>query len=97
MEKLEVTYPEIKKWDAKKICYALIDIREKEERMEGHIGGDLLPLSELAERVGEIPGGTVVLYCRSGGRSLMATIKLRELLSRDDIYSLRGGILDCAK
>lgn len=93
MENLEITYAKLKEWDLNKTSYKLIDIREKEERLQGHIGGDLIPLSELSERIEEIPNGTIVLYCRSGGRSLMATKKLRELLSRDDIFSLHGGIL----
>ena len=97
MEKLEVTHSEVQEWDSKKIYYKLIDIREEEERLQGHIGGGWIPLSELSEQLGKLPSGTIVLYCRSGGRSLMATIKLRELLSRDDIYSLRGGILEHGK
>ena len=97
MEKLEVTHSEVQEWDSNKIYYKLIDIREEEERLQGHIGGGWIPLSELSEQLGELPSGTIVLYCRSGGRSLMATIKLRELLSRDDIYSLRGGILEHGK
>ncbi|MBM3207483.1 MAG: rhodanese-like domain-containing protein [Chlamydiae bacterium] len=97
MDQLEVTYETMKQWDLSKTHYTLIDIREEEERKQEHIGGDWIPLSELLSRLNEIPSGSIILYCRSGGRSLMATKKLRDVLSRDDIYSLHGGILGYPK
>jgi adenylyltransferase/sulfurtransferase len=90
---LEITQSEMKRWDNEKIPFTLIDVREKEERQAGHIGGDLLPLSELLTHIHLIPSGKVVLYCRSGARSLAAAKRLREILERDDIFSLAGGML----
>lgn len=54
--------------------HVLIDVREVEEWEEVRLPNTVnIPLSELGERVGEIPTDTpVVLVCRSGGRSGMA-------------------------
>jgi rhodanese-related sulfurtransferase len=53
----------------------LVDVRAEHEWEAGRIeGATHLPLAELAERVGEIDKDRpVVLYCRGGNRSTMAT------------------------
>jgi len=53
----------------------LIDVRADHEWGAGHIAGAKhLPLAELAQRTGELdPERPVVLYCRGGTRSTMAT------------------------
>jgi len=53
----------------------LIDVRAEHEWEAGRIAGAThLPLAELAERTGEIDRDRpVVLYCRGGTRSTMAT------------------------
>jgi rhodanese-related sulfurtransferase len=53
----------------------LVDVRADHEWEMGRISGAKhLPLAELAERVGELDKGRpVVLYCRGGNRSTMAT------------------------
>jgi rhodanese-related sulfurtransferase len=53
----------------------LIDVRADHEWDAGRIAGAKhVPLAELAERTGEIEQGRpVVLYCRGGTRSTMAT------------------------
>jgi rhodanese-related sulfurtransferase len=58
----------------------LIDVRADHEWETGRIAGAThLPLAELAERTGEIDKDRpVVLYCRGGTRSTMATDALVE-------------------
>jgi rhodanese-related sulfurtransferase len=53
----------------------LVDVRADHEWEAGRIkGASHLPLAELAERAGEIDRERpVVLYCRGGNRSTMAT------------------------
>jgi rhodanese-related sulfurtransferase len=53
----------------------LVDVRAEHEWEAGRIAGAKhLPLAELAERTGEIEKDRpVVLYCRGGNRSTMAT------------------------
>lgn len=58
----------------------LVDVRAEHEWEVGHIAGAThLPLDELPERAGEIDKDRpVVLYCRGGTRSTMATTALAE-------------------
>lgn len=57
----------------------LVDVRTPEEYADGHIEGALnIPLSELPNRVDELRGSNVVLYCRSGNRSHAAQQLLKE-------------------
>jgi len=53
----------------------LIDVRETYEYVAGHAPTAInIPLSELVERVAEIPRGEdVYIICESGGRSAQAT------------------------
>jgi rhodanese-related sulfurtransferase len=71
----------------------LIDVRADHEWEAGRIpGAKHLPLAELAERTGEIEQDrSVVLYCRGGTRSSMATEALAA--ASYDAAKLSGGIV----
>jgi rhodanese-related sulfurtransferase len=71
----------------------LIDVRADHEWEVGRIAGAThLPLAELAERTGEIDKDRpVVLYCRGGNRSTMATDALSE--AGFDAVKLSEGIV----
>ncbi len=71
----------------------LVDVREPEELEISHLDGALaIPKGELPERVDELTRArSVVVFCRSGGRSADATRLLLELGFRH-VRSLRGGI-----
>ena len=58
----------------------LFDVRTEHEWEAGRIAGaSHLPLAELSERTGEIDKERpVVLYCRGGNRSTMATAALAD-------------------
>ncbi|HEX8689493.1 MAG TPA: rhodanese-like domain-containing protein [Solirubrobacterales bacterium] len=69
---------EVSREKARKLVEAgaqLVDVRADHEWEAGRIGGAVhMPLAELAERTGEIDKERpVVLYCRGGTRSTMAT------------------------
>ncbi|QQE73990.1 rhodanese-like domain-containing protein [Brevibacillus composti] len=71
----------------------VIDVREVHEYKRGHIAGAVnIPLSQLSQRMGEIPKDKkVFLYCQSGMRSKQAA----KLLSRNgytNLANLNGGI-----
>ncbi len=75
----------------------ILDVREQSEYSAGHIpGAVLLPLGEIDEQSASqvIPDkDTVVLvYCRSGRRSVSASQKLSQL-GYSNIYEF-GGIID---
>jgi rhodanese-related sulfurtransferase len=71
----------------------LIDVRAPHEHEAGHIeGATLIELSEIAGRAAEIDRERpVVFYCRSGGRSAMATEAF--LQAGYDAHNMTGGML----
>lgn len=72
----------------------LVDVRQPHEHEAGRVAGDrLVELGELAARVDEIDRARpVVFYCRSGGRSAMATQAFRQ--AGFEAYNMSGGLLD---
>ena len=71
-----------------------IDVREPWEYAEGHVpGARSVPLSELGFRLDELRGeGSLIVGCRSGGRSLSAAKTLRRLGVAETV-NLTGGQL----
>ncbi len=70
----------------------LIDVREADEYAEGHVAGaQFMAMSELAERVGDLPDGPLIIICRSGARSLRAC-EFLEARGRDTT-NVAGGTL----
>lgn len=83
---------ELNQWMTGSKTFVLIDVREAYEREIVHIGGLSAPLDELEKHTRHIPAQSmVVLYCKSGGRSLAACRKLREQ-GFSNLYNLDGGI-----
>lgn len=72
----------------------IIDVREKHEYELSHIIGALnIPLSEIRNRVDEIPKDKpVYLHCRSAQRSYNASMALKHL-GFDNIYNISGGFM----
>ncbi|QBK24656.1 FAD-dependent oxidoreductase [Ureibacillus thermophilus] len=71
-----------------------IDVREKNEFERGHLVNAInIPLSELRERVDEIPRDKpVYLHCRSGQRSYNA-VKMLQNLGFANVYNVSGSFL----
>jgi rhodanese-related sulfurtransferase len=71
----------------------LIDVRTAHEHDAGHISGTpRIELGELASRIDEIDRERpVVFYCRSGGRSAMATQAFVQ--AGFDAHNMAGGML----
>ena len=73
--------------------HTLLDVRTQGEYDEGHIeGSTLIPVDELKARVAELDDSEgVLVYCRSGNRSVTAS----DILTGegfDPVYNLVGGI-----
>jgi adenylyltransferase/sulfurtransferase len=75
--------------------FLLLDVREPEEHERARIdGARLIPLGELPIRLAELAtwkDRTVVVHCRSGGRSARAC-RLLEEQGFADVWNLTGGI-----
>jgi rhodanese-related sulfurtransferase len=73
----------------------LLDVREQDEWDQVRVeGARLLPLSELGDRLDEVPrGAQVVVMCRSGVRSAQVVEALHEQLGWSGYVNLAGGIL----
>jgi rhodanese-related sulfurtransferase len=74
----------------------LIDVREPHEHEAGRIArGRLIVLGELSAQVDSIDRDRpVIFYCRSGGRSAMATEAFRG--AGFDAHNMTGGLLEWA-
>lgn len=72
----------------------VIDVRESHEYKRGHIKGAVnIPLSQLQQRMSEIPKDRAVLvYCQSGMRSKQAA-KVLGRHGYSNVADLRGGIM----
>jgi rhodanese-related sulfurtransferase len=69
----------------------LIDVRQQHEHDAGHIAGSrLIELPSQAQTIErDVP---VIFYCRSGGRSAMATDALAQ--AGYDAHNMAGGMLE---
>jgi rhodanese-related sulfurtransferase len=72
----------------------VIDVRQPHEHAAGHIAGSrLIELAELPSQAQTIdPTIPVIFYCRSGGRSAMATDALTQ--AGYEVHNMAGGMLD---
>ena len=75
----------------------LVDVREPAEHAEYNIGGILIPLGKVQimqiDEIEDLKNEEVIVYCRSGRRSLNAAMVL-EQLGFTNVYNLEGGMLD---
>ena len=75
-----------------KTDFQLIDVREPEEHEEFNIGGQLIPLSEIAQQLQQIDTSKpVILYCRKGIRSQIAIQRLQDKFPFTNLINLIGG------
>jgi len=101
MEDVLVPYEQITAEDAKKLMdtesdYSIVDARTEEEFAEGHIpGAILIPEYEITDRAqSELPDKDqlILVYCRSGRRSKIASQALADL-GYTNVKEF-GGIID---
>ena len=71
----------------------LLDVREPYEYEICNLGGYLIPIKELPNRLNEIPKNkTIVVHCKAGARGEQA-VKLLKQVSNHKVMNLTGGIL----
>ena len=71
----------------------LLDVREPNEFATARIeGSKLIPLSELASRLGEVPADErIIVHCKLGGRSAKA-VSLLQQHGFSNVWNVAGGI-----
>ena len=74
--------------------FFLLDIRTEAEYEAGHIqGAQWFPRGKLEYYIQEVirdPNSRIVLYCRTGGRSALATLTLKDM-GYTNVVDLEGG------
>lgn len=81
-------------WKINQVPHLLVDVREPNEYEIHQMGGLLIPLSQIKEKVDQIPKDIkVVVHCRSGVRSAKAIRILQNDYGFDNLWNLKGGIL----
>jgi len=88
----EISVQELQSFKDSNADFFLLDVREQDEYDICNLGGHLIPLKELPERLNELnPNQHIVIHCLSGGRSGRAAAFLLEH-GFTHISNLRGGI-----
>jgi rhodanese-related sulfurtransferase len=91
-----ISVQELKQKIDNKEPIVLIDVREPNENAEYNIGGILLPLGKVQtmqiDDIEDHRNEEVVVYCRSGMRSMQATMMLQQL-GFSNVSNLTGGVL----
>jgi rhodanese-related sulfurtransferase len=92
---LEMDCRAVKGWLDQGKSFLFLDCREPDERATACIDGTkLIPMSELASRVGELEPhreGAIVVHCHHGGRSMRVTNWLRQQ-GFAHVTNMSGGI-----
>lgn len=99
MKKLEginqIDYPELQKLVNQPTPKILLDVREYEEYIEGHIPGiPLIPMSEIVDLIDEFEKDhDYVFICRSGRRS-QEVAKFFKMNGIEAVSNYEGGMLE---
>ena len=89
----EITVQELKTKIDGGADFQLIDVREPHEYSAANIGGELISLQTIPEKIDQIDKSKkVVVMCRSGKRSANAILYLQQQ-GFNNLYNLEGGIL----
>lgn len=93
----EISVETLRDWLEGQEDIQLIDVREPFEYDIANINGKLIPQGEIHEHVREISSDhKVVIHCRTGKRSADVIEQLQDKYGFQQLYNLRGGILEWA-
>ena len=94
----ESAVAELQRLKNEAVDFQLIDVREADEREICQINGHHIPLGEIDVRKDEIATDKpVIVHCKSGRRSGMAVLFLQQQHGFENLYNLKGGILEYIK
>lgn len=90
----EITATELNAWRERAVPHQLVDVRDPYEAELCSIGGDLIPMSEVIDRLDELRKDMpVVVHCRSGNRSVAVIHALSSCYGFNNLVNLAGGIM----
>lgn len=93
----ETSVQQLKEKKDQNEAFTLLDVRDPHELHISSLGGQLIPLEDLSERLDELnPDDEIVVMCRSGARSAKACEILEEN-GFSNVSNLKGGINAWAK
>jgi rhodanese-related sulfurtransferase len=88
----EISVQELQALRAAQADFTLLDVRDAWEYEAANLGGKLIPLSELPDRLQELnPDQQIIVHCQMGGRASKAVAFLLENNFKN-VSNLRGGI-----
>ena len=91
----EISVEDLHLWMSEGRDFQLIDVREPYEYDIVNIGADLLPLSSILDQSDKIASDKkVVVHCKMGGRSKKAIMELEEKYGFNNLYNLKGGVIE---
>ena len=89
----DISVEDLKALLDEKADFQLIDVREPHEAEICALGGELMPMGDLAQRIGELdPTAHIVVHCKSGGRSAHA-VKLMRAHGFTNAWNVQGGLM----
>jgi adenylyltransferase/sulfurtransferase len=90
----EINVFELQKLREEKVDFQLLDVRESYEYEIANLGGDLIPIGSIVEKMESISTEKqVIVICRSGMRSANVVDYLTKVTGKKNFYNLKGGIL----
>lgn len=93
----EITVQELKRKLDNSEEFQLIDVREPFEYEICNLSGELIPMGIILNETEKISKDkTVIIHCKSGGRS-GAIVNELEKVGYTNLYNLKGGILAYAR
>jgi molybdopterin/thiamine biosynthesis adenylyltransferase/rhodanese-related sulfurtransferase len=93
MQANQITVQALAKRIAAKEDFFLLDVRNPDEYAVFNLGGVLIPLAQLKERLAEIPRNKpIVAYCHSGYRSQVA-LEFLQSVGFVEVCNLTGGVV----
>ena len=88
-----ITPRELQSNIAAKKDFMLIDVREESEHENFNIGGTLIPMGTILQKVQHIPTDKpVVIYCEKGIRSVIVIQRLEQTYGFTNLVNLTGGM-----
>lgn len=88
----DISVEELAKLRDEDADFVLLDVREESEYETVNLGGKLIPLATLGDRLDELdPDDHIVVHCRAGNRGATAVEQLREA-GFNDAWNVNGAL-----